>query len=110
MVPLDSKIEQDTGLPSIVEAKRYRQRGNAMLGLAVAVTLACTLMASHLWMVKIEPMFGRVTRWCEDVMTGKHEVDWSLPRNMLDGQTNGHANGHTRVPSPPLAVKEAHVS
>lgn len=109
MATTDIKWDPMTGLQTFTEVPRYRQRGNAMLGVAVVVTLACTLAASHLWMMKVEPVFGRITRGCEEVMTGRSEVGWSLPKFMANGQVNGTANGHLQGAGVP-AVKEGHVS
>lgn len=110
MVQLDVKIDKDTGSQTFLEVPRFRQRENGMLGVAVVVTLACTLGASQLWMQKVEPLFGRITKWSEGVMTGRQEIDWSLPKTMINGLAKGAATGVPRVPDEPLVSKEGHVA
>lgn len=79
---------EDTGQQLTNQVARYLQRGNAMLALAVLVTITCTVITAQYWTMKIEPLFGRITEYCEDVMTGRKEVDpWSLPKVVV----NGHA-------------------
>jgi len=110
MVQLDVKIDKDTGSQTFLEVPRFRQRENGMLGVAVVVTLACTLGASQLWMQKVEPMFGRITKWSEGVMTGRQEIDWSLPKTVVDGLANCTAPGIARVADEPPASKDGHVA
>ena len=110
MVQLEVKFDPDTGSQTFLEVPRFKQRGNGMLGVGIVVTLACTLAVSHLWIMKVEPVFGKFTKWSEDVMTGKHEVHWILPRSIINRQATGTTTNVPRVPSEALTMKEGHVS
>lgn len=81
-----------------------------MIGVAVVVTLACTLGVSHLWMLKVEPMFGRITKWCEGIMTGRQEINWSLPKLKTSRLAIGTTSGSPHVLDETLASKEGHVA
>jgi len=110
MVQLEVKIDEDTGSQTFLEVPRFKQRGVGMIGVAVVVTLACTIGVSHLWMLKVEPMFGRITKWCEGIMTGRQEIDWSLPRLNISRLTISTTSGSPRVLDETLASKEGHVA
>lgn len=81
----------ENGAPVMLVIGRYAQRSEFMLCVAVAVTVTCTLLAAQIWNIKVEPLFGKITIWCEDLMTGKKSLhdDMVLPGIRVISLTNG---------------------
>lgn len=89
--PVESGETDEDGASIKVIIRRYAQRSDFMLCVAVTVTIACTLLAAQIWTMKIEPLFGKITIWCEDLMTGKKSFhdDMILPGIRIISLTNG---------------------
>lgn len=81
--PLDTK-----GMPPVEQIYRFKQRGDIAIFSSIIITIACTCAASHLWIMKVEPVFGRLTAVCEDIMTGQKHI--TLPQVRQAQQENGH--------------------
>lgn len=73
-----SSLETYASDPPILDGKgemmmvqRHPQRGVLMIWLSILVSMSSCLVAAHYWVIYVEPVFGRVTGWCEGVMTGR---------------------------------------
>ena len=53
------------------QVNRYAQSGAFRTLVAIAICMSCTLVASHYWTKKVEPVFGKITKVAEDMMINK---------------------------------------
>jgi peptidoglycan/LPS O-acetylase OafA/YrhL len=60
---------------------RYPVPGGVHCAFATVVALAVTFIASQVWNMKVEPLFGKVTAMLESLMTGKSGIDDLLSIN-----------------------------
>ena len=54
-----------------ITVQRYPQPGELRIIVSLVVSMGCMLLASHWWAARVEPIFGRITKAVEDVMTSK---------------------------------------
>jgi len=52
---------------------RFEQPGPLRIAAGIVLSLAVLLVACHLWAQRVEPVFGRITAWCERRMTSEME-------------------------------------
>lgn len=62
-----------TDQEELMMVQRHPQRGVVMIWLSILVSMGSCLVAAHYWVIYVEPVFGRVTVWCERIMTGRME-------------------------------------
>ena len=53
--------------------QRYPQPGDLRILFSIAVSMGCMLVAAHWWAKKVEPVFGKITKAAEELMTSKGE-------------------------------------
>lgn len=53
--------------------ERYPQGSNFRIFVAVVVSMSMCLVTCHFWAKKVEPVFGRITKYAEDVMVGRKD-------------------------------------
>ena len=68
-----AEIEERQADGTVVKFERIPLPGMLRTVVAVAVTLGAVLVASYFWAERIEPLFGKITKYAETTMMGKAE-------------------------------------
>ena len=56
-----------------ITIERYAQPSDARVFLSIAISMSCMLVAAHWWAKKMEPIFAKITKAAEDLMTAGGE-------------------------------------
>ncbi|MCJ1392699.1 hypothetical protein MMC18_005570 [Xylographa bjoerkii] len=64
-------VEERNADGTVTVSQRLPLPGGWRIAFSVVVSMGACLVASYAWAVRVEPWFGRVTKWAEETMMGK---------------------------------------
>jgi hypothetical protein len=67
---------------------------SAVTAVVMAAWLAMVIWLATVWRDRLDPWFGKVAMWVEDVIMGKKGMGWAITR-IGDGRVSEHINGRS---------------